>query len=90
MHTQVALARQELEAEKLTNHHLKAEVESYRLVNHYHSAHKIIDTCREIVDHNQKAVSTLRKELTAVKAIMNSVEALRSIQNIPGSLINRR
>ena len=68
LHAQIALARQELEAEKLTSHHLKAEVESYR----------------EIVDHNQKTVSTLRKELTAVKAIMNSVEALQSIQNIPG------
>lgn len=61
--------RQELEAERIANHHLKSEIESYQ----------------SIVDSQQLQISSLRKDISILKATVENLEIVSSISNIPGA-----
>ena len=68
MHAQAAAARQEVEAEKLTNYHLRADVDSYR----------------NMLEEEQRKVLMGRKELANLQSQIDSSLVLQSVVNIPG------
>jgi hypothetical protein len=69
LHGVIVGVRQELEAERIANHHLKSEVESYQ----------------SIVDSQQLQISSLRKDVSILKATAENLEVASSLSNIPGA-----
>lgn len=68
MHSQVASTRQDLEAEKLTVHHLRSDIDAYR----------------NMLEAEQQKVLTLRKDLAASQANNDSMSVLRTVMDVPG------
>jgi hypothetical protein len=68
MHTQVAATRQDLEAEKMTVHHLRSDIDAYR----------------NMLETEQQKVLTLRKDLASSQANIDSMSVLRTVMEVPG------
>jgi chromosome segregation ATPase len=68
MHTQLVAARQELEAEKMTCHHLRADIDVYRTM----------------LETEQTKAIAIRKDLATVTSTLESVNVLETIMDVPG------
>jgi chromosome segregation ATPase len=68
LHAQVASARHDLETEKLTSHHLRFDLDSYR----------------NMMEDEKAKVSLLRKELATVQAMLDRELTVRTLADIPG------
>ncbi len=68
LHAQVASARHELETEKLTIHHLRSDLDSYRTM----------------MEDEKAKVSLLRKEVATVQSILDRELTVRTLADIPG------
>jgi len=68
LHGQITSIRHELETERLTIHHLRAEIDSYRSM---------------IEAENERTVA-LRKEKSSLQGIIEAIEVLKTITEIPG------
>ena len=68
MHTQLVAARQELEAEKVTCHHLRADIDVYRAM----------------IETEQTKAVAIRKDLATVASTLEAVNVLQTIMDVPG------
>lgn len=68
MHQQCAEARQELEAERLTTHHLRAEVEAHR----------------NMIEDEKRRVSLAKRESSELRAQFECMGVMKTISDIPG------
>ena len=68
MHAQAAAALQQVETEKLTNHQLRADLDSYRLM----------------LEEEQRKVLAGRRESASLQAQIDSSLVLQSVVNVPG------
>lgn len=68
LHAQVASARHDLETEKLTIHHLRSDLDSYR----------------SMMEDEKAKVSLLRKEIATVQSILDRELTVRTLADIPG------
>lgn len=68
MYSQLAACRQELEAERLTVFHLRAEMDSYR----------------NLLEQEQRKCSSLTKEMSTLQGKLDGNELAQTLFNIPG------
>jgi chromosome segregation ATPase len=67
-HALLAAARQEIESEKLTAHHLRDDLDAYR----------------GMLEIEQGKSATLRKEIAVIQGTLDTVAVLRTILDVPG------
>jgi len=68
MHAQVVAARQEVETERLTNHHLRADVDMFRLM----------------LEDEQRKLLQARKDAANLQSQIDSTMVIQTVTNIPG------
>ena len=68
MHAQVVAARQEVETERLTIHHLRADVDTFRL----------------LLEDEQRKLLQARKETANLQSQIDSTMVIQTVMNIPG------
>lgn len=67
-HAVAAAARQDLLAEQLTVHHLRADVEAYR----------------SLLDAEQARITALKRDLETAKSLLDAAGVAETIQHVPG------
>lgn len=68
LHHELAIARNDLEAEMLVVHHLRADIDSYRgMLDSEHAKHAL-----------------LQKEIHSLKVLLNSCDVVKSVIAVPG------
>lgn len=68
IHTQLASARQELEAEKITAHHLRADIDIYR----------------SMLETEQSKAIALRKEMGQLQSMLDASSVMKTVTDVPG------
>eukprot|EP01034_Spumella_vulgaris_P027158 gene27158-33841_t len=68
IHAQLATARQEIETQKLTNHHLRADLDNYRLM----------------LEEEQRRAQTARKDMQTLQSAIDAMAVYQTVMHVPG------
>eukprot|EP01038_Epipyxis_sp_PR26KG_P009211 gene9211-12422_t len=68
IHSQLAKARQDVESEKLTSFHLRAEIDSFR----------------ELLSDEQRKMHNCRNDIARLNGVIESMRVVKTITDIPG------